>query len=37
VFYLPGGYNAKSEEEIAWLEFSPEKELQQVIDHLAKK
>ena len=37
VFYLPAGHNAKSDEEIAWIEFSPEKELKQVFDHLAKK
>ena len=37
VFYMPAGHNAISEGEIAWIEFSPEKELQMVLDHLAKK
>jgi hypothetical protein len=37
VFYLPEGHNALSAGEIAWIEFSPEKELQQVFAHLAKK
>ena len=37
VFYMPAGHNALSNEEIVWIEFSPEKELKQVFDHLAKK
>jgi hypothetical protein len=37
VFYLPAGHNGKSEKELIWIEFSPEKELKQVFDHLAKK
>jgi hypothetical protein len=37
VFYLPAGHNARSDGEMAWIEFSPEKELKQVFDHLAKK
>ena len=37
VFYMPAGHNATSDSEIAWIEFSPEKELKQVFDHLAKK
>jgi hypothetical protein len=37
LFYMPAGHNATSDTEIAWIEFSPEKELKQVFDHLAKK
>lgn len=37
VFYIPAGHNGKLDEDSAWLEFSPEKELQQVMSHLAKK
>lgn len=36
-FYMPAGHNATADSEIAWIEFSPEKELKQVFDHLAKK
>ena len=36
VFYLPAGHNAQSDSEVAWIEFSPEKELKLVFDHLAK-
>ena len=37
VFYMPSGHNGFSNEEIVWIEFSPEKELKQVFDHLVKK
>jgi hypothetical protein len=37
VFYFPAGHNAIAGKEVAWLEFSPEKELKQVLDHLAVK
>jgi hypothetical protein len=37
VFYLPAVHNAVSSDEIIWIEFSPEKELQIVFEHLAKK
>jgi len=37
VFYMPAGHNGFSNEEIVWIEFSPEKEIKQVFDHLAKK
>jgi hypothetical protein len=37
VFYMPAGHNGISTEELEWIEFSPEKELQQVFAHLAKK
>lgn len=37
LFYMPAGHNATADSEIAWIEFSPEKELKQVFDHLAKK
>jgi quercetin dioxygenase-like cupin family protein len=37
VFYMPAGHNALSNEEVAWIEFSPEKELKKVFDHLAKQ
>ncbi|MCX6253922.1 MAG: hypothetical protein NTV31_05525 [Bacteroidia bacterium] len=37
VFYLPAGHNASSDKKIAWIEFSPEKELKEVFDHLGKK
>ncbi len=36
VFYMPAGHNGISGEEIAWIEFSPEKELKIVFDHMAK-
>ena len=37
VFYLPAGHNGVSSNELIWIEFSPEKELQTVFEHLAKK
>ncbi len=36
VFYMPAGHHGFSDSEVVWIEFSPEKELQQVFDHLAK-
>jgi len=37
VFYFPAGHVGWSDEESAWLEFSPEKELNTVMDHIGKK
>jgi hypothetical protein len=37
VFYIPAGHNGMMDENSSWIEFSPEKELQQVMAHLAKK
>ena len=37
VFYFPAGHVGWSEEEVAWLEFSPEKELKTVMDHVGRK
>ena len=37
VFYIPAGHIGWSEEEVAWLEFSPEKELKEVWDHVGRK
>jgi hypothetical protein len=36
VFYFPAGHHGFSDEEVIWLEFSPEKELMQVLEHVAK-
>lgn len=37
VFYLPPGHIARVEEDLKFLDFSPEKELKEVMDHIAKK
>lgn len=37
VFYFPAGHIGWSEEEIAWLEFSPEKEMKEVLAHVGRK
>ena len=37
VFYYPPGHVGWSDEEIAWIEFSPEKELNVVMDHIGQK
>jgi hypothetical protein len=37
VFYLPPGHTAIVEEDLKLLDFSPEKELKEVMDHIAKK
>lgn len=37
VFYFPAGHVGWSDEEVAWLEFSPEKELNTVMDHIGRK
>jgi hypothetical protein len=37
IFYFPPGHNGISGEEVEWLEFNPEKELNKVLDHMAKK
>ena len=37
VFYFPAGHIGWTEEEVAWLEFSPEKELKEVMDHIGRK
>ena len=37
VFYFPAGHTGWSEEEVAWIEFSPEKEMNMVMDHIGKK
>jgi hypothetical protein len=34
MFYFPAGHNAFSDEEVSWLEFSPEEELRHVMEHL---
>lgn len=36
VFYMPAGHNGISTEEVVWIDFSPEKELKIVLDHMAK-
>ena len=37
VFYYPPGHVGWSDEETAWIEFSPEKEMNMVMDHIGKK
>ncbi len=37
VFYMPPGHNAKVEKDLKIIDFSPEKELNEVMDHIAKK
>lgn len=37
VFYLPSGHTALVEKDLKYLEFSPEKEFGEVMDHIAKK
>ena len=37
VFYLPPGHTALVKKDMKFLEFSPEKELDVVLDHVAKK
>lgn len=37
VFYIPEGHIGWSDAGMGWIEFSPEKELKEVFDHLAKK
>jgi hypothetical protein len=37
IFYFPAGHNGFSDEEVEWIEFSPEKELQLVMEHLARQ
>jgi hypothetical protein len=37
VFYLPPGHTARVEKDLKFLDFSPEKELKEVMDHIAKK
>ena len=37
VFYLPPGHTAIVEKDMKFLDFSPEKELKEVMDHIAKK
>lgn len=37
VFYLPPGHTASVEKDLKFLDFSPEKELKEVMDHIAKK
>ena len=37
VFYLPPGHTALVEKDLKLLDFSPEKELKEVMDHIAKK
>jgi uncharacterized cupin superfamily protein len=37
IFYFPAGHNGIADEEVEWLEFSPEKELSQVMEHIAKQ
>lgn len=36
VFHLPAGHNGKSDKELVWIEFSPDKELKTVLDHMAE-
>lgn len=36
-FYLPAGHTAVVEKDLKFLEFSPEKEFKEVMDHIAKK
>jgi len=37
VFYFEPGHTGWSDEEVAWLEFSPEKEMNEVMAHVGKK
>lgn len=37
VFYLPPGHTARVESDLKFLDFSPEKELKEVMDHINKK
>lgn len=37
VFYLPAGHTATVEKDLKFLEFSPEKEFKEVMDHIGKK
>jgi hypothetical protein len=37
LFYLPAGHVAKVTEDAAFVEFSPETEYQQVLEHVVKK
>jgi hypothetical protein len=37
VFYLPPGHTAMVEKDLKFLDFSPEKELNEVMSHIAKK
>ncbi len=37
VFYLPAGHTAVVEKDLKYLEFSPEKEFGEVMDHIAEK
>ncbi len=37
VFYLPPGHTAMVKKDLKFLDFSPEKELNEVMDHIAKK
>jgi hypothetical protein len=37
VFYLPPGHTARVDKDLKFLDFSPEKELKEVMDHIAGK
>ena len=37
VFYLPPGHTATVEKDLKLIDFSPEKEFKEVMDHIAKK
>ncbi len=37
VFYLPAGHTALVERDLKFLEFSPEKEFKEVMDHIGKR
>ena len=37
IFYLPAGHTAVVEKDLKYLEFSPEKEFKEVMDHIANK
>jgi glyoxylate utilization-related uncharacterized protein len=37
VFYLPAGHTGRVEKDLKFLEFSPEKEFKEVMDHIAGK
>ena len=37
VFYLPGGHTGWSDDGMSWIEFSPEKEMKEISDLMAKK
>jgi hypothetical protein len=37
VFYLPAGHTGWTEEETAFIDFSPEKEYEEVTEHVTKK